>query len=302
MKKNKKAMEATTLVLYIILVATTLTLAGAVTMYSRLATKDVRKRACEFDINKAILSKQIPAAGKLFTKGHKQTSLTNCRRDKLGDLVIRYGDVVENGIINQDKAHKIIADEMVECWKMVGGGTKDPFANWGNDDVSYCMICTTIKFDKKLKNYYTESLTKKEKELIRYPIPWMTKNEYKKGVTYYEFIYKSEPKFTSEELDEMNKLYIEEDTAIILKLYKFEDKDAWAVIASLGSIGTRLGVYIFDPASLNPFSKCEECQGVGSLKLIFPDFDLSTEIKTDYGEVRGEHIIEKGPYCSILVN
>jgi len=354
MRKNKKsAIEVSTLVLYIILVATSLVLVGGVIAYSKLATKDVRKRACEWDIMKAALSKKVPDIEKFFTTGHRQTLLTNCRRDKLGDLVIRYGDVVENGIVNQDKAHKIIADEIVECWNMVGAGARDPFSNWENDDTSYCMICTTIKFDEKLQNYYIDSLSdekihkkRKENGVILHPIPWMVKNEYKKGESYYEFVYKSEPKFTNEELNEMEKYFITEDTIIMLKLFKYEDKDMWEAIASWGVIilgavifvvGLALtltgvgavvgipmkvmavimiggvavsaaggivltGVAIFDPVNVNPFSECEECNGVGSIKIIPPQFNLATEVKIKYPDVKGKEILEEGPYCSIIVN
>jgi len=359
MKKNKRsAFNATTVVLYIMLVATTLALVGVVIMYTRLATKDAAKKACEWDITKADLSKKIPDFSKLATTGHQQTSLTNCRRDELGDLVIRYKDIVEHGVINQNKAHKIIADEMAECWKMVGAGTKDPFVNWENDETSYCMICTSIKFDDKLRKYYQESKNDKEKAekrgknaLIQSPIPYL-KNEYKNGKGYFEYIYgvpystyaeKGALNYGSEQKGvEFEDTYLEEDTLIMLKLYKFEDKDwisvilSWGVLVagvgltilggaitilswgSLGWIGIPLmkvgisvsvlsgigfaGVVVFDPVSLNPYSQCEECQAIGSLKLMPPQFDLATEVEIDYGEVKGQHVIEEGPYCSIIVN
>ena len=355
MKKNKKAvLETSTLVLYILLVATTLTLAGAVTMFTRLATKDAAKKACELDINKAVLSKQVPAAGKLLSRGHQQTSLTNCRRDKLGNSEIKYKDIVENGVINQDKAHKIIADEMVECWKMVGEGRVDPFSNWDNDNSAYCMICTTIKFDEKLQDYYIDSLSDEKLAIqrgkngvIQHPIPWMIKNDFRKDESYYEFVYKSKPKYLSEDLNKMEKQFITEDTAIILKLFKYKDQDTWTVIARVGTIivgvvifvvGLALtltgigaiigiplkglavimiggiaisvvgtiawegGIAMFDPVNVNPYADCKECQGVGSMKIIPPQFDIAQKVTIEY-KIEGEDSIkEEGPYCKIIVN
>ncbi|MBU0628757.1 MAG: hypothetical protein KKC75_06210 [Nanoarchaeota archaeon] len=360
-KKKRSAIEASTLVLYILLVAVTLSLVGATVYYIKLGSQDIRKRACEWDIVKAALSKKLPDAANFLTLGNRQTSLTNCRRDKLGDLVIKYDDVVEKGLINQDKTSKIIADEMVECWKMVGEGKIDPFSNWKNMDTSYCMLCTTIKFDKKLGEYYLESLTnkevyekRKEKGVILSPIKWMTTHEYSKGQSYYEYIYHSEPKFTNKDLGDMDKQFLIEDTAILLKLYKFEDKNIWKTIVSWGPIivgallialgatlsftglgavigvplttmGVKIsiagvaitagvvlmvsggvalaGVWIFDPVSVNPYSECQECNGIGSIKIIPPVFDLSTHVQIKYPKTEDrKEITENGPYCDIIVN
>ena len=354
--KKKSAIEVSTLVLYIILISTTLTLAGAVTLYTRLASKDLKKRACEWDILKATLSKDVFNPEKLGTKGHRMLAIKNCRRDKLGNLEIKYKDVVEDGLINQEKASKMIADEIAACWVMVGQGLRDPFTNWDNDDSAYCMMCSTIKFGKKLQDYYRDSLGDKkigkkrgDKGLIQHPIPWMTENEYKKtGKTYYEFVYKTKPQYNTQELIDMEKQFVTEDTAILLKLYKYKDKDTWTVIARAGTIivglimftvgvlltatfvgsiigvplkvgaiiliggvavtigGTaawQAGIAMFDPVNVNPYSECEECQGVGSIKIIPPQFDISQKVIIEYPLNNGEDKIrEEGPYCKIVVN
>ncbi|MEA2036589.1 MAG: hypothetical protein U9O94_03720 [Nanoarchaeota archaeon] len=362
MKKNKKsAIEASTLVLYIVLVASGLTLGGAVYYFVSEAQDKIGKEACKFDITKAALSKEFPDRSKLLTAGHRITSLKNCRRDKLPDLVIKYDDVVEKGLINQDMASRIIANEMAACWRMVGKGDIDPFSNWDNDDTSYCMICSTIKFDEKLQNYYIESLSDEKLAqkrggdgVISSPIPWMIDNDYKNGKSYYDFIYKSKAEFTDNELEDMGNYFVTEDTAIMLKLYKFEDKDMAEVIFSWGFIvvgalitvigilislsgvgviigvplssiggkiliggvfiavagtaatliggGVAAGVLMFDPININPFSECEDCNGVGSIKVIPPQFDIAQEIEIEYKIQDKESIIEKGQYCEVIVN
>ena len=62
------------------------------------------------------------------------------------------------------------------------------------------------------------------------------------------------------------------------------------------------GVAVFDPVSLNPYSQCEECQAIGSIKIMPPQVELSTEVNINYGEINGEQVIEEGPYCKIIVN
>ncbi len=256
MRKNKKsAIEASTLVLYIILIATTLTLAGAVVMYSKLASKDIRKRACEWDITKAYYSKLVP---KGIVRGDTIFGINNCRRDKLGDLTIRYNDIVDKGIINQDKAHKIITDEMIECWKMVGEGKVDPFSNWGTMDTSYCMICSTIKFDDKLIEFMkkgneklAEEIKKSNKEITeeelgKYNIlsiyDYMVNKEYKPGVKIIEYLYNiKNVALTQNDVDnELEKVGKKEvqillpDSIIFLKMYKYKDKNKfWTIVGAI---------------------------------------------------------------------
>ncbi len=255
MKRNRKAMGPATLGLLILVVATALVMGGVVTLFSEAVTKEASKRACEFDINKAILSKKAPALGtKALPKGVRSTLLTNCRRDKLGNLVIEYDDVVDNGIINQDKAHKIIADEMADCWKMVGAGTKDPFSNWDGKGESYCMVCSTIKFDERLTKLYDKKVKQNEKgesviseeDLKKYTIqpvhPYLMDEEIKDGSTYWDFLY-NEKAIKTQESKVGDNIYsfIAPESTIVIQMYKLESKGwipvGWIVGGTLIGIG-----------------------------------------------------------------
>ena len=370
MKRNKasskkSAIGIETTVFYIILVISALALIGIVIVYTQETIKDIKTTTCKWDIQKAALSKEFINPGKLGTKGHKITTLNNCRREKLGYLEIKYEDVVEKDKINQDKASRIIADKMAECWDMVGAGKIDPFSNWDVNEyssitefgASFCMICTTIKFDGKLQNYYIKNLESgksldlllQEDKLIKSPIPWMVSQNITKGKSYYTHIYKSEAQYTDKELEDMEKFFLIPETTIMVKLFKLKDREMWTVIARVGLIGggviigiaglalsitgisaaiigipliakagtvltiagvtltifgtaTQVGVMMVDPVNTNPFSECEECNGIGSIKVIPPQIDLAQEVRIEYKIPGKETIKEEGPYCRIVIN
>ncbi len=298
MKKKRGAIETGTLVLYIILVASTLTLAGVVTIYANLVSKDARKRACEFDINKASLSKLLPDEDNLFTRGHQQTSLSNCRRDKLGNLEIRYKDVVENGEINQKKAHKIIADEMVDCWKMAGAGTRDPFSNWDDGGESYCMICSTIKFDKKMIELYNKGfevrdgknvMTRENFDKYRIgPVTEYLKNEeMEDGKKIWEFLYNDEAIDYKEEIhvgenkpniDKGNEfLSVVPETTIMIQMYKMEGKGKLvrnmiiggaAIVTGLVLTSTGFGAVVGVPLIVAAGGVIGVAAGVGGIYMV----------------------------------
>ena len=355
---KKSAVEATTLVLYIILIATTLALAGAVTTYSKLASKDAKKKACEWDIMKAYYSKKVPAAKNLFTRGHRQTALTNCQRDKLGQLIIRYDDIVERGVINQKKASRIIVDEMIDYWKMVGAGKIDPFSNWEEVDKSYCFVSPTIKLEDRLMNFIkkgNEELTKlvknesrqaTEDELSKYNI--LAFNEYiatervsKDGPTIEEFFYKTKSSSLTQNIikSEMQKedaqgtMLFSPDSAILIRMYKFEKKSkvkfflglvgggilviggavvllfTWwtGVGAGLGAFLIKLGigvgvaavgVFILIPTAQYAFDDCiPECNAVGGIGILPPEVPFNTEIPVYIDDNK-----KQKPICDLIVN
>ncbi|MBR9691286.1 hypothetical protein GOV06_00710 [Candidatus Woesearchaeota archaeon] len=358
--KFKKS-QVSTLAMIIIVVASALVIGAVIYRLTKDAGCKTNIEACRFSILLAAESKRAPKpfAGEPY-------SAIKCPRDELCDLTIKKKDIVEDGLINQDKAHKLIADAMAECWYMVGEGKIDPFSYWDTGGQSYCLVCKTIKFDDALLKYYKETLTKgkiAEKRgkngVILSPIPYMLKKEYRKGETYFEYIYHEKGHgFSQEDIKKMNENFLVPESQIIVKLYRPKDMSTWTVIATWGVIiagvvitivgvvltltgvgaiiGTPLtgagialakigiaavavgatisiiggigltGVCIWDPVYLNPFSECAECKGIGSMKLIPPDFDLYQEVKIDYGEVEvgGEvkEVIEEGPYCGLLIN
>lgn len=364
MKKNIKAIGTGTLISIMLVIAALIPISFFTYNALNQQKEQVGMKACQLSILNA-------ANQKKFTSGKVYTPL-NCQRNKLGELVIRKKDVVgPDDKINQRAASKIIAETMAECWQMIGEGKRDPFSNWDSEG-SYCMICKTIRFDDDLKEYFKESLTDKkvlkkrgEDAFILSPIPYMMqeKNKWRENnQNYFEYIYGVSPReaskiFTKEDIDKMNSTFVDEGTMIMLKLYKFNDKDAIATIATWGAaivgvvllvvgvvltftgvgaavgvplssggatllkiagvslaVGSVLlatsgvnliGVTFFDPVNLNPMSECTECNGIGSIKLVPPTFNLRQEWQVTYPEeITGtdEEIVESGPYCKHLIN
>jgi len=342
--KLKKHAQTSTVVFLIIILASALVIGILVYKVSTGAQSKTKIDACRFSILAAAQSKKLQS-------GNPLTEM-KCPRGELGDVLLKKRDIVEDGKINQDKAHKIIADAMAECWYMSGEGKADPFANWDKRGISYCLICKTIKFDDDLLKFIKDN-----KGVVENPIPYLMSHEYRKGQTYYQYLFKENPKYSSEQISEMNKNFLAPDSQITLKLYKYKSKSTvraiaeWVVIgvgaiavvvggililtgvgapvgfviASGGATAIKLGLVVatagiilagvtytgvamFDPSHANPFSECAECNGIGTLKLIPPDFNLYQEVTINYGIIKltedgkPTEVIEKGPYCSFLVN
>lgn len=356
MMKNNKGVGMGMLVAIILTIAALVPVTFFTVKYAASQRSGIGMRECQISILKAAQEKKI-SGGNVFSRLH-------CQRDNLGDLVIKKEDVIDEKteMIDQDKASRIIADAMASCWQMVGEGKIDPFSNWEKEG-SYCMICKTIRFDEELKKYYKESLTDKdkldkrgEKSFITSPIPYMIKPGNRwlfNQKNYFEYIYGvKDPNqvFSEEEIDSMEKMIVTDNSVIMLKMYKHNDKDSLATLASYGALilgglmviaggvliftgvgfvigiplgaagkylmaiggvslllsaGTFGGILIFDPVNLNPFSECEDCNGIGSLKIIPAEFDLRQEVTVTYPAPitrGGEEIVEQGAYCDHLIN
>lgn len=287
--------------------------------------------ACRLSILKAAEEKKLnlPSKGSVF-------SPLNCRRSDLGFLELDVDDIVINGELNQKAASKKVADTMADCWKMVGEGRLDPFSNW-EDEGSYCLICKRIKFSEDLKEYL-----KKENKGIVSPMPYMLETKTQLGgkrQTYFEYIWKTKNPFSEQEIKEMEKYGIEDGSAILIKMFKTEQKGGWgdmtlaiggtALLAGgailtftgVGAVvgiplmytagaaligGGMVGYTMIDPAGINAFSECPECNGIGSIRLIPPSFSLRSEVDITYKGVMVEgepqDINEEGAYCHHLVN
>jgi predicted phage tail protein len=335
--KNKKAMAMKELLRIILITLCFFLLTYVIVKWGIAANDENDAQLCRESILLAAKSKEI-------LKGETATGSLNCPRR---ELVLKKKDIVDDGKINQDLAHEKIAREMANCWYSVGEGKVDPFSDF--EDGSFCLVCTTIKFDKALHEYYAETAQKiNENEItseelsdyfITSPIPYLINEPYKGSENYYEYIYGSDGSELN--IEDFENNYLDEGSLILVKMYKDEGKNfgQWlaatattvlgavlvvgggavaifsgGTLAVVGLAMAKIGgvvllgggiqyatIAVFDPVSINPFSECEECEGIGGLKLIPPGYSLSADTKITYN-YEGETIEEDGPYCQYLVN
>jgi len=154
-----------------------------------------------------------------------------------GEVLIKYDDVVEDGKINQDKAHKIIADAMARCWWMAGEGKYDPFSNWNYKEKPLCLICDTIKFDEPLLDFMNKKLKQAEGSkpvpekgyMIDSPLLYLTSHrisDREDAPTYYKYLWKVDLEKDLEFKDaKMVKNYpVLPESLIILQMIKLKQK------------------------------------------------------------------------------
>jgi len=177
--------------------------------------------------------------------------------------VIKKKDVVgKDGRINQDKAHKIIADEMKKCWYMAGEGKVDPFSNWDNKDETYCMVCTTIEYDNDLRRFinnkmdsYTgktfsqaERIELNSKYQITSPLEYLKKPLASGSeLSYWEYLYgEKSVEYSEEELNAINDMIVLPSSQIIIQMYKSDGKiPAWkGFLYGLGTASVLAGVWV----------------------------------------------------------
>jgi len=264
---NKKALTQRTLVILIICCVTALLLGFFVASFAKTMKKGNHVELCRQSIALAAQTKKLPT---IMGAGRQITPL-NCPRE---DLVIRRGDVVRKGVIDQDRAHKIIADAMAECWYMVGEGKMDPMSNWDNKGENYCLVCKKIVFDKSLQRfmgahandinltYFTEEkgMTEQQanetirenvqKYFINSPDHYIMTTNYKAtGKTYYEYLYNEKPgELSQEAIDVLQHSIYSPNGLIFLNMYKYEQKTWWGTVAKIvGGLVLAIAGLIFAP-------------------------------------------------------
>ena len=225
--------------------------------------KDIE--ACRNSIIKAAESKKFSLLAGQST-GNVLFPLDCPRRT----TIIKKKDVVDkDGTINQNKAHKIIADEMKKCWYMVGEGKIDPFSNWDNPGETYCMVCTTIEYDNDLRKFINNKMEPyKGKQLsqakrielnskyqITSPLEYLQK-PIKPGseLSYWEYLYGEKSiKYGKEELDAIKDMIVLPSSQIIIQMYKSEGKTpAWkgffyGLGAAVGVTAVWVGAVLLTP-------------------------------------------------------
>ena len=233
----------------------------------KVITKGGDIENCRTSIIAAAQSKKIPT----MTGAGKPLNNLNCPRQ---EFILYKKDIVENGEINQDKAHKRIADAMAECWYMVGEGKMDPFSNWDDKNKNYCLLCKTIKFDKKLERFilshtndlnHTYLMEKKgiseteAKDIAKENIPkymvtteklYLTEHNTKHSdKTYYEYLFNEEPPEISEDVRSQleYELFIPGST-IFINMYRYKVKNTfWKIAGVVGAVVLVVGGVILSP-------------------------------------------------------
>ena len=239
---------------------------------TKVITKGGDVENCRTSIIAAAQSKKLPTIKGI---GRPIANL-NCPRQ---EFVLYKKDIVEKGEINQDKAHKRIADAMAECWYMVGEGKMDPFSDWEDKNKNYCLICKTIKFDKKLERFISshaddlnktyliekkglsdeEATTKVKENIKKYMVTteklYVREHSPKHSdKTYYGYLFNEEPPEISEETKE-NLSYqpFIPGSTIFVNMYRYKAKStAWKVVG----IGAAVfgGVLVVGGLVLAPFT------------------------------------------------
>jgi len=259
------------------------------------------------------------AQSKFFLNIGKPITPLKCPRK---ELVIRRSDVVVDGLINQDKAHKIIADEMFKCWSKVGAGKIDPFTNWKDSNwesgkESLCLICSYITFDDDLLEFMKDGISNK---VIHSPVNYLRNTKIpNQDETYWEYLYGENVPLIRE--SELEKSGVLPNSLILVNLHKEEGKSyGWSWIIAGTVVGGTLAIF-FIPAvaagalvsagtfftiglyatvasfAYDTFKNCPDCDGIGGLALV-PDgiqLDLKAKAVIDGKE-------KEIPLCTKIVN
>lgn len=105
-----------------------------------------------------------------------------------GDCSLELGEdyvtvrVSSNPEKQEQEIKKIISDEMVDCWSMMGEGKIQVFTNDFNlvKHTQKCSVCTRISFDKSIKN--------KKQDIQGLVYYQMTNNISDRGISYWDFL------------------------------------------------------------------------------------------------------------------
>lgn len=272
--------------------------------------------SCKTSIEAAARSKNLPSLRGIGVP----TIRLDCPRK---NLTIKKSEVVEGDKINQDKADQIIADAMLSCWKKIGAGKVDPFSNFNNKKVSYCLICDSIVFDDALNEFVKNAKDDNElleKRSIKDITPFLTTRSPKEGqASYYEQLFGKTRLVTGE-----NSIVLPGST-ILVQMHKLEAKEDVAAIgliaggvilaagiagavftggtsivgalAILGTAGVMSGSIIYN-AGEEAFRDCKECNAVGGITLLPSEKSYSDEI--DIKLTDGNSY--KAKLCNQLVN
>ncbi len=282
--------------------------------------------ACEASIVLAASMKSLPTPGGTG----KQLYPLQCKR---GELVFTKKALVKQDKIDHDLTDRMITDSLVRCWKKVGAGTKDPFANWNNAGESYCLLCDVIKYDEDLQTWMQQKITDDPRHEYSYDYTISSPNYYwatqkipsgkDKGVTYWEYLFKEKPPvYSATDIQDLKKIVVAPGSVTLVQMYKMDSKSstgllvkggigalvliagsvvalpAAGILVPLGIIGSwLLGSELLVTSLSAGFKDCPDCNGIGQVTIVPSNQAFSVETLKNIG---GKEI--KVPLCTILVN
>lgn len=277
MKKGELSQETLVILLLVALLAAGII--GFSYKAGQAAKDSVHSGNCLASIQAASKTKEVGALP-VGQKGDPFLGI-NCPRE---DVTLQKKDIVEKGVINQDKAHAFIAEEMKSCWQKVGQGKYDPFSDWNDvEDKSICMICSQIHFDPALKEFMQNNL-KSEADIAKYgitsPLPYLAEKTVPgSDKTYFEYLYGSpfSSELTSEEKEQLQRTLLDDDSLILISMYKGDErvKTNWKWLAA--GVGAGLVVGLGMIAAL-PSGGSSLVLAIGGAKaiLVAATFEVST--------------------------
>ena len=210
---------------------------GAVLYFTMNLTAFIRGASDDEICRTSILT---AAQSKSFLNIGRSITPLKCPRK---ELVIKKKDVVENGVINQNKAHKIIVEEMYKCWDKVGAGKIDPFSNWKDQWVlgedSLCLICSTVIFDEQLIDFMKGS-----NQYITSPLRYLKETKILgREETYFEYFNNAQTiSLTMDEIQKIENTILLPNSLILVNMYRKEYKNfRFASLVAVGTVAVLVG-------------------------------------------------------------
>ena len=112
--------------------------------------KDIILRASNFEACQKSISIAHVNYAKL-ERGKGRYSL-----DCIASHIVMTKDDVRSGQTANDAVNRLIAGQMIRCWRMVGQGEFNPFG--GQLGQKFCLVCSVIDFNKKFRQEYSETI------------------------------------------------------------------------------------------------------------------------------------------------
>ncbi|MFH0831935.1 MAG: glycine zipper domain-containing protein [archaeon] len=212
MKFNKKGIEAEVLVGIIITIIVASVIFWFLYIYNSRTTDFIDREAC----HQSVLMRSLPTiVGAPLRAGLP----LKCRTEKI--------------LLTQDDENAIksrIANAMHDCWWMLGEG-KLNFFSAGLFKKNYCLICSTIKFDKDAKNLKINDF-KEYLAVEKLPTSNITYLQYFSNLDSPEVVGTGEVIDTNEE-------YV-----VVFSFFKNELLSNWLAVGEGGWIGAKVGAVI----------------------------------------------------------
>ena len=129
---------------------------------------------------------EVLVRSQLKIAGHTLlNSLDNCKMDQVD---VKRNDIGDRNSIDKYKVHKLVADEMYDCWYQFERGEKDFLSDvdaWKGDN--WCFVCTRFDFDKDSKKDLPEiNVDEFNSFLANEPIPLNNKDQ-----TFYNYFFEN---------------------------------------------------------------------------------------------------------------